>query len=347
MTSSATRSQQGDNPDGHVRTWQPEPGHITVLLNEAVQALNPIAGGVYVDATFGGGGHTSLLLEQEPAVGQVIGIDADLSAAERARSIEQDPRYAGRFSLAQTNFRHLGQVVAESGRESVDGVLFDLGVSSFQFDEGERGFSFRFDAPLDMRFDQSGGRTAADIVNQADQQELAHIIWTFGEERKSRQIAARIVRERETAPIQTTGALMTLVERAVGGRRGAPIHPATRTFQALRIAVNHELDALAEALQQAVNVLSPGGRLVVISFHSLEDRIVKRFIEDAARTCVCPPDQPICTCDTIPVLRRIGKPVRPGQIEIDSNPRSRSAIMRVAERLDAAGDVAIPQGTKA
>ncbi len=347
MTSSAMRLPRDDNPDDALSAGQSTPGHVTVLLHEAVEALNPVAGGVYVDATFGGGGHTSLLLDRWPAVGRVIGIDADLAAVGRAVSIQADPRNADRFSLARTNFRNLGQILADSGLESVDGVLFDLGVSSFQFDEGERGFSFRFDAPLDMRFDQSAGRTAADIVNHADQRELADIIWTFGEERKSRQIAARIARERETAPILTTGALMALVERAVGGRRGATIHPATRTFQALRIEVNRELDALSDALSQAVDALAPGGRLVVISFHSLEDRIVKRFMEDSARTCVCPPDQPICTCDTIPVLRRIGKPVRPGQIEIDSNPRSRSAIMRVAERLDAAGDVAAPQGNRA
>lgn len=345
MKSSATRDPRDANPDNSTPGAQSASGHVTVLLAEAVEALRPLAGGSYVDATFGGGGHTSLLLDHEPAVGRVIGIDADLAAVDRASRIERNPRYAGRFSLARTNFRNLARVVNESGLESVDGVLFDLGVSSYQFDEGERGFSFRFDAPLDMRFDQSQGRTAADIVNHADQRELANIIWKFGEERRSRQIAARIVRERETAPILTTGALMEVVEHAVGGRRGAPIHPATRTFQALRIEVNGELDALSDALSQAVDVLAPGGRLVVISFHSLEDRIVKRFIEDAARTCVCPPDQPICTCDTIPVLRRIGKPVRPGQTEIDLNPRSRSAIMRVAERLDAAGDVAEPQGT--
>jgi 16S rRNA (cytosine1402-N4)-methyltransferase len=347
MTTSKSRSARGDKPEDSASSGPDSPGHVTVLLHEAVNALHPRAGGVYVDATFGGGGHTSLLLNQCPAVGRVIGIDADLAAVEPANTIEQNPRFAGRFSLAQTNFRHLDQVVADSGVERVDGVLFDLGVSSFQFDEGERGFSFRFDAPLDMRFDQSSGETASDIVNHAGQQELADIIWKYGEDRKSRQIAARIVREREVEPILTTGALMRVVERAVGGRRGAAIHPATRTFQALRIAVNHELDALDEALKAAVNVLSPGGRLVVISFHSLEDRIVKRFIEDAARTCVCPPDQPICTCDTIPVLRRIGKPVRPGQAEIEVNPRSRSAIMRVAERLDAAGNVATIQGHEA
>jgi 16S rRNA (cytosine1402-N4)-methyltransferase len=219
-------------------------------------------------------------------------------------------------------------------------VLLDLGLSSFQLDQEERGFSFRFDAPLDMRFDITRGMSAAALVNEADQDELARIMWEYGDERQSRRIAAAIVRERAGAPIRTTGELAQLIERVVGGRRNAQIHPATRTFQALRIAVNDELAALREVLAAAVNVLRPGGRLVVISFHSLEDRIVKRFIDDESRTCVCPPEQPVCTCDTIPRLAKIGKPVRPPEQEQQLNPRSRSAIMRIAERLDARGEFA-------
>jgi 16S rRNA (cytosine1402-N4)-methyltransferase len=319
------------------QSLQPDNGHATVLLHEAVLGLHPREGGVYVDGTFGGGGHTALLLAQRPPVQQVIAIDADVQAGPRASRLETLPGNSGRLHLIHRNFRDLEDIVAGA---RIDGVLLDLGLSSFQLDEGERGFSFRFDAPLDMRFDQSGGVTAADLVNYRDEADLARILWEYGEEKQSRRIASAIVREREKSPITTTKELASLVDRAVGGRRRSPIHPATRTFQALRIEVNAELDALSEALGAAVNVLSPGGRLVVIAFHSLEDRIVKRFIEAESRTCVCPPDQPVCTCDTVPRLRKVGKPIRPGESEIRVNPRSRSAIMRVAERLDSSGNVA-------
>lgn len=314
--------------------------HVTVLREPAVAALGPVEGGVYVDATFGGGGHSQLLLEQDPPVGLVVAIDADLDAGPRAARLAALPANRDRLRLFHRNFRELAAVVAEAQVGRIDGVLLDLGLSSFQLDQGERGFSFRRDAPLDMRFDQTGGLTAADLVNTMDEAGLARIIWLYGEEKHSRRIAAAIVRERQSRPIRTTGELASLVERTVGGRRQSPIHPATRTFQALRIEVNAELDALSVVLREATGLLAPGGRLVVIAFHSLEDRIVKRFIEAESRTCVCPPDQPICTCDTIPRLRRVGKPVRPSDEEMTANPRSRSAIMRVAERLDSDGDVA-------
>ena len=323
---------------------EPAAGHVTVLLREAVDALNLRPGGLYVDATFGGGGHARRILEHRPPVGRLIAFDADAAAADRAHRLAQSVEDGDRMCLVHANFRDLGAVLSSLEIERIDGILFDLGVSSYQFDEGERGFSFRFDAPLDMRFNQTGGPTAADIVNSWDQSSLADLIWRYGEDRQSRPIAAAIVRARSIEPISTTGQLAAIIERAVGGRRGNPIHPATRTFQALRIAVNGELDALEAVLAEVPGLLAPGGRLVVIAFHSLEDRIVKRFIEDASRTCVCPPDQPICTCTTIPTLRRIGKPVRPDQAEQEANPRSRSAIMRVAERLDAAGQVANAQG---
>jgi len=313
--------------------------HVTVLREEAVAALDPKAGGVYVDATFGGGGHSRLLLEHLPRVGLVLAIDADADAGPRAARLAEVPGNEGRVHLVHRNFRDLSAVLAEASLPRVHGVLLDLGLSSYQLDEGKRGFSFRFDAPLDMRFDQTSGTTAADLVNRADAGELARILWMQGEEKQSRRIAAAIVRERERKPIRTTGELAALVERTVGGRKRSPIHPATRTFQALRIEVNAELDALSDALSAATAALLPGGRLVVIAFHSLEDRIVKRFIETESRRCVCPPDQPVCTCDTIPRLRRVGKPVRPTPEELALNPRSRSAIMRVAERLDAHGDV--------
>ena len=325
----------------------PGAGHVTVLLDEAVDALSLRPAGIYVDATFGGGGHARRILEHQPHVGRLIAVDADLAAGERATLLAASVPHGDRLTLVHANFRDLARVVEALGIEQVDGLLFDLGVSSYQFDEGDRGFSFRFDAPLDMRFDQSGGVTAADIVNTSDQRDLADLIWTYGDERQSRPIAAAIVRERVSGPILTTGQLAAVVERAVGGRRGRPTHPATRTFQALRIAVNGELNALESALAAAPGLLAPGGRLAVIAFHSLEDRIVKRFIEDQARTCVCPPDQPVCTCTTIPTLRKIGKPIRPGTTETDLNPRSRSAILRVAERLDATGAVADLQGIPA
>jgi len=325
----------------HIPSTNASPdGHVTVLLHEAVAALNPKSGGVYIDGTFGGGGHTGLLLRHEPPVREVIAIDADIEAAPRAAALAVDPGSQGRLRFVHRNFRELNSVLRDSGVDRVDGVLLDLGLSSFQLNEGERGFSFRYDAPLDMRYEQGVGITAAQLVNHESEEEMARLLWTFGEERQSRRIASAIVRSRERSPILTTGELASVVERTVGRRGNSPIHPATRTFQALRIQVNNELDALTEVLPAAVESLGPGGRLVVIAFHSLEDRIVKRFLEAATRNCVCPPEQPVCTCDTVPRLRRVGKPVRPGLSEISDNPRSRSAIMRVAERLDSNGQVA-------
>jgi 16S rRNA (cytosine1402-N4)-methyltransferase len=204
-------------------------------------------------------------------------------------------------------------------------------------DQAERGFAFRFEGPLDMRFDPTRGQSAADLVNTLEAENLAHIIWQYGEESRSRRIARAIVNRRAQRPIGTTTDLASLVEQAVGGRRGKAIHPATKTFQALRIAVNEELTALETVLESAIELLRPGGRLVVISFHSLEDRIVKQTFAREVLTCICPPDQPVCTCDHSPRLRRIGKPVKPTAAEVSENPRSRSAIMRIAERIDGAG----------
>ncbi|HYJ11956.1 MAG TPA: 16S rRNA (cytosine(1402)-N(4))-methyltransferase RsmH [Thermomicrobiales bacterium] len=322
-------------------------GHVTVLLAEAVDALSLTSGKTYVDATFGGGGHSRRILEHQPPIGHLIAFDADLAAVDRAGDLQSNVADGHRLELVHANFRDLGAVHTRTGAAPVAGVLFDLGVSSYQFDEGERGFSFRYDAPLDMRFDQSAVLTAGDIVNGWDQADIASVLWTLGEERKSRPIAAAIVRRRSQSPIETTGDLATIIERAVGGRRGNALHPATRSFQALRIVVNGELNALEEALAATPHVLAPGGRLVVISFHSLEDRIVKRFIEQQSLTCVCPPEQPVCTCTTIPTLRRVGKPIRPQPAETDTNPRSRSAIMRVAERLDPSGKSVTLQGHSA
>lgn len=306
--------------------------HITVLLEEAVDALQPKAGGVYIDGTFGGGGHSSLILQRTQGDVTLYGIDADPDAIARANTLQQGEFGTGLIPV-HDNFRNLAAIVQEHDIAPVDGVLLDLGLSSFQLDQAERGFAFRFDGPLDMRFDNTRGMSAADLVNTAEERELADIIWRYGEEKQSRRIARTIVERRGTTPFTSTADLAGVVEQATGGRRGKSIHPATKTFQALRIAVNEELAALEDVLAAAVDVLAPGGRLVVISFHSLEDRMVKQFIARESATCICPPDVPVCVCDHSPRLKRIGKPVKPSAQEQNINARSRSAIMRVAERL--------------
>ncbi|MGB3305979.1 MAG: 16S rRNA (cytosine(1402)-N(4))-methyltransferase RsmH [Thermomicrobiales bacterium] len=308
-------------------------GHFSVLLREAIDALDVKAGGRYLDGTFGGGGHSRALLAVEPRIDCLYALDADPAAIERARDLAGAPLGRDRLVPVHGNFGDLAAIAERERIRDLDGILLDLGVSSFQLDQAERGFSFRFDAPLDMRFDPERGLSAADLVNSLDQEDLASLIWRYGDERQSRRIAGAIVQARSVAPIETTGQLSAIVSDAVGGRRGKGIHPATKTFQALRIAVNRELDALDNVLAASVSLLAPGGRLVVISFHSLEDRAVKRFIGWETATCICPPDQPVCTCDHQPTLRRIGKPVRPSAVELEQNQRSRSAIMRVAERL--------------
>ncbi|MGB3330551.1 MAG: 16S rRNA (cytosine(1402)-N(4))-methyltransferase RsmH [Thermomicrobiales bacterium] len=305
-----------------------------MLLEEAVAALAPKAGGVYLDGTFGGGGHSRALLDAEPPIGGLWAVDADPEAIARATALAAEPGVQGRLHPVHGNFGDLSRLAKAHAIPPLDGILLDLGVSSFQLDEGERGFSFRFDAPLDMRFDPTSGSPASDLVNGWDEADLASVIWRFGEERQSRTIARAIVKARSVAPIETTGALAAIVSDAVGGRRGKATHPATRTFQALRIAVNEELEVLQRVLGAAIDLLAPGGRLVVIAFHSLEDRIVKHFIDLEATGCICPPEQPVCTCGHTPRLRKVGKPVKPAATELEQNARSRSAIMRVAERLD-------------
>ena len=309
------------------------PGHVPVLLNEAISALNVEPGGVYLDGTFGGGGHSRRILEASAPDGRLIAVDADLAAIERARQLRESLERPARLTVIHANLRALDAVLREAGVERLDGGLLDLGLSSYQLDTAERGFSFRHDAPLDMRFDQSTGPSAAELLDTLPEAEIADILYRYGEEKRSRRIASAIVAARSSGEPWTTGRLAVLVERVVGRRPGGAIHPATRTFQALRIAVNGELDAIEPALNAITDRLRPGGRLVVIAFHSLEDRIVKRFIADASRTCVCPPEQPVCTCDASPRLRRVGKPVRPSDAELEANVRSRSSIMRVAERL--------------
>jgi len=307
-------------------------GHRPVLLAEAVAALAVRPGGRYLDGTFGGGGHTRAILDASAPDGRVLALDADPAAVARGWALHGE--YGGRLRVRHANFATLANVVRDEGFALVDGVFLDLGLSSFQLDEPDRGFAFRSDGPLDMRFDPGRGEPAAALVNGLPPAALADLLFRYGEEPRSRRIAAAIARERATAPIASTARLAAVVETALGGRRGRDTHPATRTFQALRIAVNAELDALEAALRGAVEVLRPGGQLVVIAFHSLEDRIVKRFIAAESANCVCPPRQPVCTCAQVPRLRKLpGKPVRPSEAETSANPRSRSAVLRAAERL--------------
>lgn len=307
--------------------------HVSVLPDETLDLLAPRPGGRYLDGTLGGAGHTALLLARAAPDGRVLAIDADPAALDRARSHLPEEVGSGRLLLRQGNFARMAEVVAEADFAPVDGVLLDLGLSSDQLADRARGFSFAADAPLDMRFDPTRGESAADLVNTLDEAELADLLYRYGEERRSRPIARRIVERRREAPIERTGELARLVESVIHGRPGG-IHPATRTFQALRIAVNDELGSLEAALPAAVELLRPGGRLAVISFHSLEDRIVKRFFQAEERGCVCPPELPACVCGRQPRLRIVTRhPVVAGEAEVASNPRARSAKLRVAERL--------------
>jgi 16S rRNA (cytosine1402-N4)-methyltransferase len=305
-------------------------GHVPVLLEAAVDALNVRDSGSYVDATFGRGGHSRAILERLGPAGRLLALDADPEAIEHGRE-----RFGGdaRVTLLHGNFRDLVAAVGDlAGR--VDGVLMDLGVSSPQLDAPQRGFSFRADGPLDMRLDPSSGRSAADWLGDVESDELAAVIAAFGEERFARRIARAIAAERERSPIRTTARLAEVVRDAIPAAvaRSSRIDPATRTFQALRIAVNRELDALDEALAGAIDVLAPGGRLVVISFHSLEDRRVKRAIRAASTP---PPASRRAPAAGLfrPRLKRVGGLVRPEAAEAAANPRARSARMRVAERI--------------
>jgi 16S rRNA (cytosine1402-N4)-methyltransferase len=307
-------------------------GHEPVMLAEVVTALRPRPGGRYLDGTFGGGGHTRALLRASEPDGRVLALDADPLAVARGAALIERERLEGRLTAVQARFSELGAVAEAYGMRPLDGILLDLGFSSFQIDDPARGFAFRNDGPLDMRFDPTRGRSARAIVNDDSREELADILRRFGEERDAWRIAGAITRERERAPIETTGQLAAIVARAIGGRRGAHVHAAAKTFQALRIAVNGELDELERALPKSLESLALGGRLAVIAFHSLEDRIVKNFLREQSRDCVCPPEQPVCTCDHRPRLRLIGKAIRPTETEQATNPRSASAILRVAER---------------
>ena len=304
--------------------------HLTVLLEEAVDALQIDPAGCYVDATFGRGGHTRAILARLGPHGRLLALDRDPQAVAVARAIDDK-----RLTVLHRSFGALAALLHEAGFEAVDGVLLDVGVSSPQLDEGERGFSFRFDAALDMRMDTTQGETAASFLAVAGIKEITEVIRNYGEERFAFQIAKKIVAARSERPIATTGELAALVRATVRTREPGQ-DPATRTFQALRIYVNQELEQLALVLPQAVGALKSGGRLVVISFHSLEDRIVKRFMRDEASSDKLPKNLPVRSVDLPQArLRLIGKPVRATAEAIASNPRARSAIMRVAQKCGA------------
>lgn len=308
--------------------------HIPVLLSEIIDALDPRPGGAFIDATVGGGGHAERILTLTGPEGRLLALDADPVALAAAR--ERLAGFGARVTYVETYFNHLSEVAATAAFSGVDGVLFDLGVSSPQLDASEQGFSFSREAPLDMRMGREAHSTAADLVNTLTAQDLATLFFLYGDERHSRRIAARIVAERARARIATTTRLAAIVATVRPQRRGETIHPATRVFQALRIAVNDELERLRAALPQSVALLRPGGRLAVISFHSGEDRIVKQFIRAETQTCICPPGLPACVCNHQPTLQPVTRrPVAAGTDEVASNPRARSARLRVAQRLAA------------
>ena len=302
--------------------------HLPVMVPEVLEALKVQPGGRYIDATCGEGGHSGAILRAGEPGGQVLGLDADHEAVAVANG--RLAEFGDAFLAANANFRDVRATALSHDFVPVHGVLFDLGVSSLQLDRESRGFSFRRPDRLDMRFSVHQRVTAADIVNEYSEADLADLIYRFGEERSSRRIARSIVRNR---PVDTSLRLAEIIQRTTP-RRGRRIHPATRTFQALRIAVNDELAALETALEQAVSLLGHGGRLVVISYHSLEDRIVKNFVRRESFNCVCPPGTPVCRCAHEATLKMVvRRPIGPTSAEVESNPRSRSAKMRVAERI--------------
>ena len=304
--------------------------HRPVLYQEIIHALRPRRDGLYMDATVGAGGHAWGLLQSSAPDGRLLGLDIDPQALDLARQ-RLEP-FGERAILVRASYVSLGKLLDQMGWREVNGIVIDLGMSSMQVDTPERGFSFLVDAPLDMRFDPDNPVSAADLVNNLPESELADLIYRYGEEKRSRQVARAIVVAR---PLESTLELAKVVSKAVSSGKGRQdIHPATRTFQALRIAVNHELEAVEAVLPQAVDALAAGGRLAVISFHSLEDRIVKHYFRQESRDCICPPRQPVCTCGHHASLREITRrPIMPGPAETESNPRARSARLRVAEKL--------------
>lgn len=307
--------------------------HKSVLLQECIDALNIRPDGIYLDGTLGGAGHSSQIARRLTEGGRLIGVDRDRTALAAAK--ERLAPYADRVTLVHSNFAEIDAILDSLGIPAVDGMLFDLGVSSPQLDDASRGFSYMADAPLDMRMDKDDVLTAGEVVNAWPQGELRRILYDYGEERYAPQIAAAICRAREKAPIETTLELVDIIRSAMPAQAlREKQHPAKRSFQAIRIAVNDELGAVSRMMQAAVGRLNPGGRLAVITFHSLEDRIVKSEMQQAARGCTCPPEFPVCVCGKKPLVKLVTrKPIVSGPAELEENPRARSAKLRVAEKL--------------
>jgi 16S rRNA (cytosine1402-N4)-methyltransferase len=320
----------GGSPEGGAEV---EIGHLPVMAGEVIETLAPRSGSLQIDATLGGAGHAERVLEASSPDGRLLGLDADEAAI--GRSARRLARFGDRVVLRRVNFGELAEVAPAAGFGQVDGLFLDLGLSSFQLADTERGFGFRAGGRLDMRFDTSRGRPAADLLATMDQNDLAALFRRYGEEPFAGRIARTIVETRRHTPVETAEQLAALVERAVPAPKARRTHPATRVFQALRIAVNDELAALEAGLAASIVLLRPGGRLVVLSYHSLEDRIVKRFIAGEQRGCVCPPEVPVCVCGRRPNLRSLGKSRTPSAEEVAVNPRSRSARLRGAERVAA------------
>lgn len=307
--------------------------HKSVLLQECIDALNIRPDGIYLDGTLGGAGHSSQIARRLTEGGRLIGVDRDRTALAAAK--ERLAPYADRVTLVHSNFAEIDAILDSLGIPAVDGMLFDLGVSSPQLDDASRGFSYMADAPLDMRMDKDDALTAGEVVNTWPQGELRRILYDYGEERYAPQIAAAICRAREKTPVETTLELVDIIRSAMPAQAlREKQHPAKRSFQAIRIAVNDELGAVSRMMQAAVGRLNPGGRLAVITFHSLEDRIVKSEMQQAARGCTCPPEFPVCVCGKKPLVKLVTrKPIVSGPAELEENPRARSAKLRVAEKL--------------
>ena len=307
--------------------------HKSVLLQECIDALDIRPDGIYLDGTLGGAGHSSQIARRLTEGGRLIGVDRDRTALAAAK--ERLALYADRVTLVHSNFAEIDAILDSLGIPAVDGMLFDLGVSSPQLDDASRGFSYMADAPLDMRMDKDDALTAGEVVNTWPQGELRRILYDYGEERYAPQIAAAICRAREKAPVETTLELVDIIRSAMPAQAlREKQHPAKRSFQAIRIAVNDELGAVSRMMQAAVGRLNPGGRLAVITFHSLEDRIVKSEMQQAARGCTCPPEFPVCVCGKKPLVKLVTrKPIVSGPAELEENPRARSAKLRVAEKL--------------
>ena len=306
--------------------------HVSVLLNETLDGLAIKPDGTYVDCTLGGGGHSHAIGERLSTEGMIVGLDQDVAALEAASKRLED--LSCQVKVIKTNFSNLKQALQEAGIHEVDGFVFDLGVSSHQLDTAERGFSYMQDGPLDMRMNQSGALTAETIVNTYSSEELYRIIWDYGEERWAKRIVQFILEAREEEPITSTSQLVDIIKRAIPAKaRQEGPHPAKRTFQALRIEVNQELQILHDAFVDAVFMLKPKGRIAVITFHSLEDRITKQTFKELAQGCTCPPSLPMCVCHHVPTVKAKNKAIEPSQREVEENPRARSAKLRVAVKL--------------